>query len=663
MIKIYKLGDFIIIEDSGIKQPLRPSFSTPALINGIHYLIEDVTKDKRIVGKIGTIADGTGTLFNNDLEYYDYLSTLLEVPVKYIQFAIDLPNLPHSEGLLFYDKDKHAISYYNDEADMTVNLGQELIIPIYNNTANVMANGKIVYPTGVYGNAHTVGLADAHRKEKCRLVAMLTHEVAIDSFGYATRIGSVGGLNTIGLNGVVYLSTTSPGDVTNTIPDNGSYIIAIGAVKNIDAIDGSITVDPSITELTVEVTDTSGFPPLQRANTTLAVDNGTRTFSISSVTDNFHYYCTGDKFDIYTTVSKVFDDLEGIHWFYFDKFGLQCIHQPTDLQKESIIVSQAFVAYIMWDVDNQKVSFDIFDERHGISMDPATHLYLHTTSSTKYISGTAIGDVIADDDGDLDTSAQFSISIGAIVDEDLKHIINPIAVGESITIGYLLGTNKRRSIVNPGFAVATTGTGRLAWNEWTGTEWVLSEVPENNYVLYHLFTHNGQSEQIVSVMGQSIYGTVKLARQGAILEILNILSVFSPEESVTIATFIYQTRSSYLNGVSARIRTTDEGEGYINWRETEIGQGVTPTNHNNLLGLQLAALGVNWGHIDDQTQTIYGAKTFNDDLTTLGNLNLVNGSLPNQAMTRVAIETLVADGTTHDHEIGDITLLFENSLI
>jgi hypothetical protein len=37
---------------------------------------------------------------------------------------------------------------------------------------------------------------------------------------------------------------------------------------------------------------------------------------------------------------------------------------------------------------------------------------------------------------------------------------------------------------------------------------------------------------------------------------------------------------------------------------------TSPTTHAGLSGLELAAAGVTWGHIDDQAQTIAGAKTF-----------------------------------------------------
>lgn len=51
---------------------------------------------------------------------------------------------------------------------------------------------------------------------------------------------------------------------------------------------------------------------------------------------------------------------------------------------------------------------------------------------------------------------------------------------------------------------------------------------------------------------------------------------------------------------------------------------IIPPDHSTLANLQLSANGVTYGHVDDQAQTIYGEKTFNDNLDILGNLE-ING--------------------------------------
>jgi len=40
----------------------------------------------------------------------------------------------HKEGRVFYDNNSHALSYYNDVDDMTLNIGQEVIVRVHNAT-------------------------------------------------------------------------------------------------------------------------------------------------------------------------------------------------------------------------------------------------------------------------------------------------------------------------------------------------------------------------------------------------------------------------------------------------------------------------------------------------------------------------------------------------
>jgi hypothetical protein len=63
--------------------------------------------------------------------------------IKYSDYLNTFSNPSYQEGAVFYDKDKHALSYYNEEPDVTVNLGQELLIRVKNETGNTILNGLI----------------------------------------------------------------------------------------------------------------------------------------------------------------------------------------------------------------------------------------------------------------------------------------------------------------------------------------------------------------------------------------------------------------------------------------------------------------------------------------------------------------------------------------
>jgi len=517
-----------------------------------------------------------------------------------IEFPIDEDNPDYKEGVLFYDKSKNALSYYNEKEDVTVNMGQEVLIPVYNNTEDTIPNGAVVYPTGSFLcpdgiTRHTIDLADAHLFEKSRMVAVVTQELGVEESGYVTRVGSVGGLDTSGLTGILYLSATTPGTFTNDIPDDGSYIIPIGAVKVIDATDGSITVDPKSSALTVEVTDTNGFPPSQRTNTTLSFDNGTRTLTISASSYPFHYYDEGLKYEKTSSDSVQIDDNEGLHLIYYDGDTLTSEFNPGNTEIDIIIRTGCLVAFIYWnETDQEQVFFG--DERHGISMSPETHAYLHFTRGAQYLSGLALDNIDTGQSGDLDAHAQFSIGQGLITDEDLKSFFSGNDSASAWTtwnypIYYLEGAGANlRKRYRTGFPVDTidgTNTTRLSYNEWTGSVWQRTEVDNNDFVLCHVFAVNSNdpNERIIIIMGQNEYNTTNAARQGANQEISNLLFSLPFAEMVPLATVIYQTGDGKSNAVKAETVTTDTGNDYINWIVTELAQGASPSSHSNLTGL------------------------------------------------------------------------------
>ena len=51
--------------------------------------------------------------------------------------------------------------------------------------------------------------------------------------------------------------------------------------------------------------------------------------------------------------------------------------EPTLARKKHIILNHAFVSILYWNATDGKVEIDVLDERHGISMSPASHLHDH----------------------------------------------------------------------------------------------------------------------------------------------------------------------------------------------------------------------------------------------------------------------------------------------
>ena len=365
----------------------------------------------------------------------------------------------------------------------------------------------------------------------------------------------------------------------------------------------------------------TGFPVLttgliDRTSSVPSFVDGTRTFSLNPSAVDFDFFVRGVKYTS-TGDSIVISATEGMHFIYYDSTGTI---QESTVWNDAYITANAFIAGVYWDNTNSQQIY-LGDERHGCQMPGHTHLWIHENEGTSFVSGQALNTLSTDQDGSLAAHAQFGVDSGEIRDEDITVTLAAILSTTGLPIYYKDGAagDWRRSI-NAGFPVVTTGTGRLAWNEDTGAVWQLTEVSNLQFVLYHIFSTNDTTYPYIAIMGQADYNVLINARAGANIEISNLVTSGLPfNEFVPIATVIYQTADAYANAVNARIRTTDLGDDYIDWRFSQISPiGSTVTNHKNLSNLDYA----NSGHTgfaralaDWTTITNY---VVNDTVTYLG---------------------------------------------
>ena len=103
----------------------------------------------------------------------------------------------HQEGRVWYDSESHALVAYNDESEVTQQLGQEEYLRVRNNTGYTIFNGSGVRITGAHGNvAPTIDYAIASGDASSRVVGLATHDIENNSFGYVTTFGLVRNVNT-----------------------------------------------------------------------------------------------------------------------------------------------------------------------------------------------------------------------------------------------------------------------------------------------------------------------------------------------------------------------------------------------------------------------------------------------------------------------------------
>lgn len=128
---------------------------------------------------------------------------------------------------------------------VTVQLGQETVARILNNTGSTLLNGKVVRVTGASGQRLTAALADNSSDiTSATILGIMTQDVLNNQQGFATITGLVRGLNTSSFaeGDVLYLG--SSGAVTNVKPLTPLHLVTVGYCVRSHATQGSIFSHP-----------------------------------------------------------------------------------------------------------------------------------------------------------------------------------------------------------------------------------------------------------------------------------------------------------------------------------------------------------------------------------------------------------------------------------
>jgi len=340
------------------------------------------------------------------------------------------------------------------------------------------------------------------------------------------------------------------------------------------------TIKADIADNQALVKEPTGF--VDRTSTTLSINSMAREFTISPVGASFDVYVKGNKYTK-TAESIVLSNTSGNHYIYYNAAG---VLSETSIFDPSIFENNALVSIIYWNTDTNFYSY-FADERHGLVMDGATHGYLHTVFGARYLNGLALQGFTVDGDGNADISAEFQADSGKIRDED---ILVELPLTSNIPVLYREGTLWRKKSADPypviyNGSVAGYSSARLAFNEFTGGAWQLTQVTDGDFVLCHVFATNDIETPFVAIAGINQYANIPAARAGAESEISS-LSGLPFAEFVAIGTVIYQTDSAYTNTPKARVRSAAAGETYVDFRGEQLytPSGVA-TSHSLLSNL------------------------------------------------------------------------------
>lgn len=188
-----------------------------------------------------TFAGLSKYIFDGDLDFINNALT----NVGYIDFETGAAAPAQSEGRVFYDDDEKTLAVYNNEAEITLQLGQEMFIRATNKTGSTISNGELVYINGAQGSRPTIALAKADAAATCQVIAMATHDIEDNTTGFVTNNGLVHDVNTdsITAGDALFLSATAAGEYTDTAPTAPNFIIQIGRVIFENSTSGIIYID------------------------------------------------------------------------------------------------------------------------------------------------------------------------------------------------------------------------------------------------------------------------------------------------------------------------------------------------------------------------------------------------------------------------------------
>ena len=174
-------------------------------------------------------------------------STSLTPNFDYIDFTTGYTTTAKT-ARVYYDSNEQALSYFPNTPgmDVTVNIGQESLIRVYNNTGVQINNGSVVHISGSSLGLPTIVLSNAAFDGIAEVAGVATHDIPNNTIGFITNFGIVRDVNTSAFNvgDELYLSDTISGGFTNNVIgiNFSSRVCSVGWVITSGTTNGKILV-------------------------------------------------------------------------------------------------------------------------------------------------------------------------------------------------------------------------------------------------------------------------------------------------------------------------------------------------------------------------------------------------------------------------------------
>ena len=152
----------------------------------------------------------------------------------------------YTNGRTWYDSSFACLSYYNDTTGNAVRIGQQLQQQVRNSTAATITKGQVVYISGSTGQIGNIILAQANSYTTSQVIGVANQDIPVNTNGYVITQGLVEDVNTNGFTAgaQIYLSATTPGELTQTEPSTPNYAVHMGVCLYANNIHGKLWINP-----------------------------------------------------------------------------------------------------------------------------------------------------------------------------------------------------------------------------------------------------------------------------------------------------------------------------------------------------------------------------------------------------------------------------------
>jgi len=339
------------------------------------------------------------------------------------------------------------------------------------------------------------------------------------------------------------------------------------------------------------VYDPTGFA--NKTTSTLSFNDSTRNLTITG-SPTYTYWVNGINYTK-TSDSIVIPNTIGINYIYYDGNTLK--QQVTEWEFEGI----AMVAIIYWNGTSAIVS----DERHGVSMDWATHEYMHATVGTRYETGLSA----------TFNNTGFSVEGGIIHDEDIEYILPQ---SYRCDVLYRNGANWTWLYNQTQYFY------KNATNMYYDNGGVLTPVGVSQFMAIWVFATNDIKVPYMCMLGQRTDNNIANARTNNDFTTLSVGTLPLAELKILYRVILKNVASPY-----------QEASDYRQAGSLATGGTFTATSHSALTGL------TNDDHIQylrtDGTRTMTGNLDVNGYNITAYSIN-INGSSAYYQDNNVAIK-------------------------